>query len=330
MMLTSKNAIVFGGTGFVGRYVVRRLADLGYTVRVPTRNVADAAFLRTTGVVGQVSPVQTSLHDVASLRRAISQHGGHPGEAEIVINLIGQLTETRRRTFHFLQGEVPGRIARAAAELGVEKFVQISAIGAQAHSKSKYADSKAQGEAAVQAAFPSATIIRPSIVFGPEDEFFNRFAAMARIAPALPLIGGGRTRFQPIYVDDLAAAIVAATQMPQAAGQIYELGGPEIFTFRELMEKLLAEINLQRALVPIPFPIAMFQARFTELLPGQPLTRDQVEQLKRDNVPSGTCPGLADLGITPTALDAILPHYLDRFRKGGRFQTGPHAESAYY
>jgi NADH dehydrogenase len=325
-MLTSKNAIVFGGTGFIGRYVVRRLADLGYTVRIPTRNVAEAGFLRTTGVVGQINPVQTSLHDVASIRRAI----GHPGEAEIVVNLIGQLTETRRRPFHFIQGEVPGRIARAAAELGVAKFVQVSAIGAEAHSKSAYADSKAAGEAAVKAAFPAATIMRPSIVFGPEDEFFNRFAAMARVAPALPLIGGGRTRFQPVYVDDLAAAIVAATQQPQAAGQTYELGGPAVLTFRELMEKLLAEINLTRALLPIPFPIAMFQARFTELIPGKPLTRDQVELLKRDNVASGAFPGLADLGIVPTALDAILPHYLDRFRKGGRFQAGPHAESAYY
>ena len=325
-MLTSKNAIVFGGTGFIGRYVVRRLADLGYTVRVPTRNPASAAFLRPAGVVGQVNPVPASLHDVASIRKAI----GHPGEADIVINLIGQLTETRRRTFQFLQGEVPGRIARAAVELGVQKLVQISAIGAAAHSKSRYADSKAAGEAAVRETFPNATIIRPSIVFGPEDEFFNRFAAMARTFPALPLIGGGRSRFQPVYVDDLAAAIVAATQQDAAAGQTYELGGPDIYSFRELMEKLLAEVNLKRALLPVPFPVAMFQARFTELLPGQPLTRDQVELLKRDNIASGKFPGLADLGITPTALDAILPHYLDRFRKGGRFQSGPHAESVYY
>jgi NADH dehydrogenase len=214
---------------------------------------------------------------------------------------------------------LPGRIAAVAAKSGVERLVHISALGADAASPSAYARSKAAGEAAVMAAYPSATILRPSIVFGPEDQFFNRFAAMAGISPILPLIGGGETLFQPVYVGDVADAIMAALARTDAPSRIYELGGPTAYSFRALMALLLAEIGSRRLLVPIPWGLARLQARIAELLPTAPLTRDQVELLKRDNIPSGALPGLADLGVNATSVEVILPTYLDRFRKGGRF-----------
>ncbi len=205
-----------------------------------------------------------------------------------------------------------------AAAAGVKHLIHVSALGADAHSASAYAKSKAAGEEAVRAAFPRATIIRPSIVFGPEDKFFNRFAGMAMMSPVLPLIGGGETKFQPVYVGDVADGIMAVLNSPDAAGKTYEFGGPETYSFRELMELLTAEIGIKRLLVPVPWGLARLQARFAEFLPGPPLTRDQVELLKQDNVLSGSAPGLADLGIQPAAPELILPTFLDRFHKGGR------------
>ena len=210
-------------------------------------------------------------------------------------------------------------VAEAAAAAGVEHLVQVSAIGVDLHAAADYARSKAAGEAAVKTAFPSATIVRPSIIFGPEDDFFNRFAAMARLSPALPLIGGGSTRFEPVYVGDVAEAIAKCLVDPACAGKTYELGGPRVYTFKELLQLLLREIRRRRLLVPLPFALAEAQARFLELLPVPPLTRDQVRMLRRDNVVSEGALTLADLGIAPTAVEVILPTYLDRYRPGGRF-----------
>jgi NADH dehydrogenase len=321
-MLNGKIVTVFGGTGFIGRYAIQNLAKLGYTVRVPTRYTADANALRPKGVVGQINPLSCNLRNPQSIAHAVRG-------SSIVINLIGVLTESRKSSFDFIHSEVPGRIARAAAEAGADRMIHISAIGANPDAVSKYAASKGHGEAQLREAFPQATILRPSIVFGPEDQFFNRFAAMARIAHALPLIGGGKTKFQPVYVGDVAAAIVNALTDGSTAGKTYELGGPEVLSFRQLMQLMLKVIDRSAILLPVPFGIAKLQARFTELVPGKPLTRDQVELLKRDNVVAKGAEGLAELGVTPTALELVLPQYLDRFAKGGRFHEGPHAEKFY-
>lgn len=311
MVAGNLTAVVFGGGGFIGRHLVRRLGKAGVTVRVPSRHVSRLGALRTAGAVGQIVPEIVGAFDEAELAAAVRG-------ADIVINLIGILAESRRNSFNRFHTTVPGLIAQAAAAAGAKRLIHVSALGVDAHSKSAYARSKAAGEDAVRDAFPQATIIRPSIVFGPEDTFFNRFAAMALISPVLPLIGGGHTRFQPVYVGDVADAIMAATTQPDVQGKIYELGGPAAYSFRELMELLLAEMGVNRLLAPLPWGLARFQARLAEFIPGKPLTRDQVELLKQDNVLSGTAPGLADLGVHPTAVELILPTYLDRFRKGGR------------
>jgi NADH dehydrogenase len=304
-------AVVFGGGGFIGRHLVRRLGKAGVTVRVPSRHVSRLGHLKTAGVVAQIVPEIIGAFDDAELAAAIDG-------ADIVVNLIGILAPTRGDGFDRIHSSIPGRIAQAAAAAGVKRLIHVSALGADANSLSDYAKSKAAGEGAVRQAFPMATILRPSIVFGPEDKFFNRFAAMALLSPVLPLIGGGHTKFQPVYVGDVADAIMAAATRADAQGKIYELGGPATYSFRELMELLLAEIGIKRLLVPVPWGVARFQAGIAEMIPGKPLTRDQVELLKHDNVLSGTAPGLSQLGIQPTAAELILPTFLDRFRKGGR------------
>jgi NADH dehydrogenase len=311
MVAGNLTAVVFGGGGFIGRHLVRRLGKAGAIVRVPSRHVSRLGALRTAGVVGQIVPEMVSTFDAAELAATLQG-------ADVVINLIGILAEGGSASFNEIHTALPGRIAGAAKAAGVKTLIQISALGADARSASAYAKSKAAGEEAVRAAFPEATILRPSIVFGPEDKFFNRFAAMALISPALPLIGGGHTKFQPVYVGDVADAIMAAATRADAAGKTYELGGPAIYSFRELMELLLAEMGVKRLLAPLPWGLASFQAGIAERIPGKPLTRDQVELLKVDNVLSGAAPGLTDLGVTPTAVELILPTYLDRFRKGGR------------
>jgi NADH dehydrogenase len=311
MATGNMTAVVFGGGGFLGRHLVRRLGKSGAVVRVPSRHPTRLTYLRTAGVVGQIVPELVGTYDDEELVATLQG-------ADIVINLIGILAENRRNSFARIHASLPGRIAAAAAAAGVKHLVHVSALGADDHSPSAYAKSKAAGEEAVMAAFPGATIIRPSIVFGPEDQFFNRFAGMALISPVLPLIGGGHTRFQPVYVGDVADGIMAALTTPDSAGKVYEFGGPATYSFRELMELMLAEIGIQRLLVPVPWGLARLQARFAEFLPGPPLTRDQVALLRQDNVLSGSAPGLSDLGIQPAALELILPTFLDRFRKGGR------------
>ena len=301
-------ATVFGGSGFLGRYVVKRLAAAGYVVRVAVRRTEAAMFLRPMGGVGQIVPLSVSVTDDAAVARAVEG-------AAVVVNLVGILAEQKPGDFMRLQGEGPGRIARAAAAAGVSRLVQISAIGADANSESGYARSKAAGEAAVLAAFPAATILRPSLVFGAEDGFFNRFAALARISPVMPVISGA-TRFQPVFVGDVADAVMAAIADPTAKGTIYELGGPRVWTFRELLVWILHETGRRRLLVAIPPGLAQLQARILEHVPGKPLTRDQLILLARDNI-TGTLPGLAALGIAATPVEQIVPGYLRRYRTGG-------------
>lgn len=307
-----KTATVFGGTGFIGRYLVQRLARDGYSVRIPTRQPSKANRLRVSGVVGQVVPLKMSLQDDNALAAAVQG-------ADWVINLVGILAETRRQKFQTLHAELPGRIAKACAAAGVKSLVHVSAIGASAESKAGYAQTKAAGEEAVKAAFPDATILRPSVVFGPEDEFLNRFGQMSMFSPALPLIGGGQTRFQPVYVADVAEAIHKALATPECRGETYELGGPRRYTFKQVLEYINQESGRNRALVTLPFPIASIKGAVLEKLPGQMLTRDQVTMLKSDNIVDDKAKTLADLGIEPTAMEVIAPSYLYRYRKGGRF-----------
>jgi uncharacterized protein YbjT (DUF2867 family) len=299
---------IFGGTGFIGRHLVRRLTDRGARILVISRDPARGGHLQPMGDVGQIVVERADLASEEALGRVLRG-------AFATINLIGILYEQRRGQFEQVHGELPGRIARAAAAEGLERMVQMSAIGADPSSSSAYARSKAQGEARVREALPRATIVRPSIVVGPEDGFFNRFAAMARLSPVLPLIGGGRTRFQPVYVGDVAAAIVAALERDDAPGETFELGGPQVYSFAELMRYLLQAIDRRRMLMPLSFDLARLQARFLELLPVPPLTRDQVELLKTDNVVAEGAKGLQDLGVTPTPIELIVPEYLARYRR---------------
>jgi uncharacterized protein YbjT (DUF2867 family) len=306
-----RNSVVtiFGGTGFLGRHLVARLAHLGATIRVPTRHPSHAVPLQPMGTVGQIVPIAYDPRNEAAVRQLAE------GVAAVV-NLVGILYESRSGDFQALQADLPGMIGRAAKAAGVPRVVHVSAIGADPQSPSLYARTKAAGEAALRAAFPAATILRPSIMFGPGDGFFNRFARMATISPILPLIGGGRTRFQPVFVGDVADAIMAALTREDALGRTYELGGPKVYSFRELLEWMLRVLHRRRALVSLPFGLAKLQARFLELLPAPPLTRDQVELLKRDNVVAPDALTLADLGLAATPLEVVVPGYLRPFARG--------------
>jgi NADH dehydrogenase len=314
----SKLVTIIGGSGFVGRYIARRLAKDGWRVRVAVRRPNEALFVRPYGVPGQVEPVACNIRDDDSVRAVIRG-------ADAVVNCVGVLNGVGANTFDAVQAEGAGRVARIAAELGVERLVQLSAIGADDQSDSAYARTKAQGEAAVLAAFPTAVILRPSIIFGTEDRFFNRFAAMTRMGPILPVVGGN-TRFQPVYVDDVAQAAAIAVNGAAAPG-IYELGGPEVDTFRGLMRRMLKVIQRRRAVINMPFFVArimgfafdMLQAVTLGLVENKMITRDQVRNLARDNVVSSGAKGFPDLGITPTAMEAVLPEYLWRYRPSGQY-----------
>jgi len=309
---------IYGGSGFIGRYIARRMAKEGWRVRIAVRRPNEALFVRPYGVVGQVEPVFCNIRDDASVR-AVMQG------ADAVVNCVGVLNEVGKNGFDAVQAEGAGRIARIAAELGVERLVQLSAIGADAESSSAYARSKAAGEAAVRKAFPQAVILRPSVVFGAEDQFFNRFAAMARFGPVLPVVGA-ETRFQPVYVDDVAQAAVKAV-LGEAQPGIYELGGPDVHTFRELMQQMLQVIQRRRLILNIPFFVARIMGGVFDLLQAVTLglftngliTRDQVRNLAHDNVVSPRAKGLADLGIAPTPAGAVLPEYLWRYRPSGQY-----------
>ncbi len=309
--MTPRTVTVFGGSGFIGRYVVRALVPTRAEIRAAMRRPEAADFLRPMGELGQIVPVQANLRDEASVAAAVAG-------ADVVINLVGVLYERSRHDFHALHVEGAQRVARAAAAAGASRVIQVSALGTSLASPSLYARSKAAGERAVAEAFPEATIVRPSVVFGPEDDFFNKLAMLARLSPVLPLIGGGKTRFQPVYVCDVAEAIARIVARDDTPRETYELGGPAIYSFRALWDLILREIERRRLLVPVPFWAASFEAAFLGLLPSPPLTRDQVRLLRADNVVSQGALGLGALGIEPTAAEVILPTYLDRYRRHPR------------
>jgi NADH dehydrogenase len=314
-MATRSVATVFGGSGFIGRYVVKRLAAEGYVVRVAGRDPEAALFLKPMGAVGQIVPLFANILHDGTVERAVAG-------ADLVVNLVGILAEGRRGDFARIQGEGAGRIARLSAENGVRALVHLSAIGADAASPSAYAASKAQGEQAVQAAFPRAAILRPSVVFGPEDAFYNRFGAMAQMSPFMPVVCGD-TKLQPVYVGDVADAVMAGLGLPAEAPRLYELGGPDIWTFRDILKWILHQTERHRRLIEIPMGVARLQASVLEKLPGKLLTRDQLLLLARDNVATPGMPGLAELGIVPTPVDLVVPEYLDRYRHGGRRRRLP-------
>lgn len=313
----SKLVTIYGGSGFVGRYIARRLAKEGWRVRVAVRRPNEAMHVKPYGTPGQVEPVLCNIRDDASVR-AVMQG------ADAVVNCVGILAENGKNRFDAVQAEGPGRVARIASEMGISRMVHISAIGADAASKSDYARTKASGEQAVLQYMPDAVILRPSIVFGAEDQFFNRFARMAQLGPILPVVGA-ETRFQPVYVDDVARAAVLGVAGKAAPG-IYELGGPDVSTFRALMGQMLDVIQRRRMIVNIPFPVArvmgfgfdMLNKVTLGLVPAQ-ITRDQVRNLARDNVVAEGAKGFADLGIEPVSLEAVLPDYLWPYRPSGQY-----------
>lgn len=314
----SKLVTIYGGSGFVGRYIARRMAGAGWRVRVAVRRPNEAMFVKPYGVVGQVEPVFCNIRDDASVALALQG-------ADAVVNCVGVLNELGNNGFNAVQADGAARISRMAAEHGVARMVHISAIGADAESDSSYSRTKAEGEAGVLAHMPDAVILRPSIIFGTEDQFFNRFAAMTRLGPFLPLVGAG-TQFQPVYVDDVAQAAVQGV-LGHAAPGIYELGGPEVKSFRALMQQMLDVIHRRRVIIGMPFFVAKIMAGVLDILKfvsfqlfSNPiLTRDQLKNLRRDNVVGDGAKGFADLGIEPTTLDAVLPEYLWKFRPSGQY-----------
>ena len=319
---------VFGGSGFIGKQVVQRFARAGWIVRAAMRDPDAAGALRSMGEPGQVVPLRADITDALAVRRAVAG-------AEAVVNLVGILAEKGKRRFDTVHRQGAANVAQAAREAGAKALVQVSALGADKSSASAYARSKAQGEEAVQAAFAGATILRPSVVFGAEDDFFNRFARLAQFSPVLPvftadgfrfvcregrcgidLFGSGGPTFQPVHVTDLAEAIFRVATQPRLAGRIYELGGPRRYTLKEVMETVLAATGRRRLLVPLPFAVARAQAFVLQWLPNPPLTPDQVMLMRTDNVVRGGKPGMAELGVVATACEAIVPNYLGRFRPG--------------
>jgi NADH dehydrogenase len=325
--MAQRLAVVFGGSGFIGRNVVRELARRGWRVRVAVRRPHHAQFLRPMGAVGQIQLFQANVRHRPSIEQALIG-------ADAVVNLVGILHQSGSQSFARVQAMGAAAIAELAAKAGVENFVHVSAIGADAASNSLYARTKGEAERAVSAAIPTAAILRPSVVFGPEDKFFNKFAELMTMAPAfapLPLLfGGGATKFQPVYVDDVADAVCAALENPAARGRVFELGGPRTYTFRQLLEFVLRETGHRRILVPVPFslaPVIGLAGEAIGALPffAPPITRDQIRLLRHDNVVN-TASGagtLADLGVTPATVESVVPPYLVRFRKYGQFAERP-------
>ena len=316
----SKLVTIYGGSGFVGRYIARRMAKEGWRVRVAVRRPNEALFVRPYGVVGQVEPVLCNIRDEASVAAAMAG-------ADAVVNCVGILNAVGKNKFDAVQHEGAGRVARLAAAMGVQSLVHVSAIGADKDSDSRYSESKALGEAAVLAAYPGAVILRPSVIFGNEDEFFNRFAAMSRMTPILPVFGAG-TKFQPVHVEDVAAAAVKGV-LGQAAPGIYELGGPDTLSFAALMQAMLTAIHRRRLVLPLPrivgrvmaFGFDAVQACTLGLIVNKVLTGDQLKNLYRDSVVAPGARGFADLGITPSALAAVLPDYLWPYRPAGQYDA---------
>ena len=310
--MKQKIATIFGASGFIGRHLIRRLTEKDFRIIVATRSPYLHGSLKTLGNPGQIDLEKINIFDEEKLRILIKN-------SHIVINLIGILYETKKQSFNSIHVKFPELLSSLCHKSNVEKLIHISAIGAKKNTNSKYLKTKFDGEECIVNNFKKFTIIRPSIVFGDEDKFFNKFASLSEIFPALPLIGGGNTKFQPIYVGDVAKSIVSILEKEKIDQNIYEIGGPQIYTFKELIEILLKVIKKKRFLISIPFSVAKYQAKVFELFPKPLLTTDQVEMLKYDNIITGNCPTLKELGIVPKNMEDIIPNYLYRFRKGGQF-----------
>jgi len=312
MQNNQKIIAIFGGGGFLGKHLMRQLTKLDYRVKVATRNPYLKGYLKPLGNPGQIELLKTNIFNSDDVKKVLK-------DCDSVINLVGILYETRKQKFNQIHAKFPYMLANLSNEFGIRNLVHVSALGVKEKSVSKYMQSKLEGEKNIQEIFKSSVILRPSVCFGPEDKFFNTFASIAQFSPFLPLIGGGKTKFEPIYAGDVGKAIVKALELNNLKPKIYELGGPESYSFKELMEILLKAIKKKRFLLPIPFGVAKFQSYFLQMLPKPILTVDQIELLKQNNVISGEFPLLKDLGISGTPIQSILPKYIYRFREGGQF-----------
>jgi len=309
MQKNHKIIAIFGAGGFVGKHLMRELTKLDYRIKVATRKPYLKGYLKPLGNPGQIELFKINIYNPDDIKRVLSN-------CDLVINLVGILYETKKQKFNHIHSQFPFLLSNLCYEAGIEKLVHVSALGVREKHKSQYMQSKFLGEKNIQEKFKPSVILRPSLIFGPEDKFFNTFASMAQFFPILPLIGGGKTKFAPIYVGDVAKAIVKALELNNSNPKIYELGGPENYTFKDLIEILLTEIKKKRFLVNVPFGLAKF---FSQLMPNPLLTSDQVELLKYSNIVSGDYPTLKDFGITGTRIQSILPKYIYRFRTGGQF-----------
>ena len=312
MQNNQKIIAIFGAGGFIGKYLIRELTKLDYRIKVATRNPYLKGYLKPLGNPGQIELFKTNIFNSEDVKRVLNN-------CDLAINLVGILYETRKQKFNQIHSQFPYLLSNLSNEVGIKNLVHISALGVKERHASQYMQSKLQGEKNIKEIFKPSVILRPSVVFGSEDKFFNTFASLAQFSPILPLIGGGKTKFAPIYVGDIAKAIVKTLELNNSETKIYELGGPENYSFKQLMEILLIEIKKKRFLIPIPFGMAKFQSYFLQMMPNPLLTPDQVEILKYNNIVSGDYPTLKDLGITGTAIQSILPKYIYRFRTGGQF-----------
>tara|TARA_B110000438_G_scaffold93189_1_gene92727 strand:- start:57 stop:995 length:939 start_codon:yes stop_codon:yes gene_type:complete len=311
-MENNQTIAIFGAGGFLGRHLLRKLTALDYRIKIGTRNPFQKGYLKPLGNPGQIELFKTSIYNPDHIRQVIKN-------CDLVINLVGILHETKKQKFQDVHSNFPQLLSNLCVEAGIRKFIHISALGVKKNNKSKYMESKMQGEKNILETLKSAVILRPSVCFGYEDKFFNRFASLAQFSPMLPLIGGGKTKFAPVFVGDVSEAIVKSLTINNTNYKIYELGGPEIYSFKELMELLLLEIKKKRFLIPISFSLAKFYAYFIQMMPNPLLTVDQVELLKENNIVSGDYSTLKDLGINATSISSILPKYIYRFRSGGQF-----------
>ena len=311
-MQSNQQIAIFGAGGFLGRHLIRELTKLDYRIKIATRNPFLKGYLRPLGNPGQIELIKTNIFNVEDVKQVLKN-------CDYAINLVGILYETRKQKFIQIHSHFPYLLSNLCNEIGIKNLIHVSALGVKEKHSSQYIQSKFQGEKNIKNFFKPSVILRPSLIFGPEDKFFNTFASYARIFPALPLIGGGKTKFAPIYCVDVGKAIVKALELKNTEPKIYELGGPENYSFRELIEILLGEIKKKRFLVNIPFNIAKFQSYFLQMLPNPILTMDQVELLKYDNIISGEHPTLKDLGIQGKTIHSILPEYIYRFRTYGQF-----------
>ena len=312
MQNNQKKIAIFGAGGFIGKHLIRNLTKLDYRIKIATRNPYLKGYLKPLGDPGQIELFKTNIFNQEDVKNVLKN-------CDLAINLVGILYETKKQKFEDIHAKFPDLLSKLCSELNIKKLVHISALGINETVSSQYMQSKLKGEKNIINNFNRSVILRPSVIFGPEDKFFNQFASIAEFFPALPLIGGGLTYFQPIYVGDIAKSIMAVLEKEEINNNIFELGGPQIFTFKELMKILLKEINKKRFLVPIPFLFAKFQAKILQLLPKPLLTTDQVEMLKYDNIVTNKYPTLKDLKIIPETIESVLPNYIWRFRKGGQF-----------